>query len=103
MGEEVALAMGLASLARTIAITGELGNAALAIYDTVNDPKSAVINILGMLVGVGAIAKVERSGKGLGDVAKVRRGMSEADIAGLGSVFKNSDDKLQAIIKVCRR
>ncbi|THX32417.1 hypothetical protein D6D10_08112 [Aureobasidium pullulans] len=103
VGEEVALTMGLASLARTIAITGELGNAALAIYDTVNDPKSAVINILGMLVGVGAIAKVERSGKGLGDVAKVRRGMSEADIAGLGSVFKNSDDKLQAIIKVCRR
>lgn len=103
MGEEVALAAGLASLARTIAITGELGNAALAIYNFVHDAKSAVVNILGMLMGVGAIAKVECSGKGFGDVAKLRRGMSAADVAGLGSVFKNSDDKLQAIIKVCRR
>lgn len=103
MGEEVALAAGLATLARTIAIAGELSNAALALYDTVQDPKAAVVNILGMLVGVGAIAKVERSGKGFGDVAKLRRGMTTEDIVALGSVFKNSNDKLQAIIKVCRR
>lgn len=103
MGKEVALAAGLATLGRTIAIAGELGNAALAIYDTVQDPKAAVINILGMLIGVGSIAKVARTGEGIGGVAKLRREMTAADVAGLGSVFKNSDDKLQNIIKVCRQ
>ncbi|KEQ78019.1 hypothetical protein M436DRAFT_34846, partial [Aureobasidium namibiae CBS 147.97] len=66
-------------------------------------PSSAVVNILGMLLGVGAIARVERTGKGIGDVAKLRRGMTADDVAALGSVFKNSDDKLQNIINVCRR
>jgi chitinase len=103
VGEEVSLAAGLASLARTIAIAGELGNAALAIYDTVSNPESAVINILGMLLGIGAIAKVERTGKGIGDVAKLRRGMTADNVAALGSIFKTNDDKLQSIIKVCRR
>lgn len=97
------MAAGLATLARTIAIAGELGNTALAIYDTVQDPKAAIVNILGMLIGVGSIAKVARTGKDIGNVAKLRRGMTTADVAGLGSVFKNSDDKLQNIIKVCRR
>ena len=102
VGEEVAAAAGLASLARAIAIAGEVGNAALGIYDTVEDPKSAIVNILGMLVGAGAIAKVSRDGKGLGDVAKLRRGMSADDVAGLGNIFKSQDDKLQNIMKVCR-
>ena len=97
------MAAGLATLGRTIAIAGELSNAALTIYDTVTDPESAVVNILGMLVGVGAIARVERSGKGIGDVAKLRRGMTADNVAALGSVFKNNDDKLQNSIKVCRR
>ena len=67
------------------------------------DPKAAIVNILGMLIGVGSITKVARTGEGLGDVAKLRRGMTTTDVAGLGSVFKNSDDKLQNIIKVCSR
>lgn len=96
------MAAGLATLAHTIAIAGELGNAALAIYDTVGDPKAAIVNILGMLIGVGSIGKVARTGKGIGDVAKLRRGMTTAGVAGLGAVFKNSDDKLQNIVKVCR-
>nr|OQO24051.1 hypothetical protein B0A51_05021 [Rachicladosporium sp. CCFEE 5018] len=73
VGEEIAAAAGFATLARAIAIAGEVGNAALGVYDTVNDPSSAVVNILGMLVGVGAIAKVSRDGKGIGDVANLRR------------------------------
>jgi len=56
-----------------------------------------------MLIGVGSIAKVARTREGIGGVAKLRREMTAADVAGLGSVFKNSDDKLQNIIKVCRQ
>jgi chitinase len=94
------VAAGFITLGRTIAIVGEAGNAAAAMYETVQDPNSAVINILGMLIGVGAIARVERTGKGLGAVAKLRRGM---DVSAFGDVFKGSDDTLQNIIKVCRR
>ncbi|KAK5111586.1 hypothetical protein LTR85_011815 [Meristemomyces frigidus] len=99
VGQEVALAAGFADLARAITIAGELGNAALSVYDTVEDPKSAVVNILGMLVGVGAIAKASRDGKGVGGIANIRRSMKADDVSSLGSIFKNNDDKLQAIMK----
>jgi chitinase len=103
VGEEAALAGGFTALARTIFIAGEVGNAAFTIYDTVENPDNAVFNILGMLLGVGAIAKVERTGKGLGDVARIRHGLDSADIANLGSIFKDNDDKLQSFLRVCRR
>jgi chitinase len=103
VGEEAALAAGLVNVGRTIAIAGEASNAAYTVYETVQDPDSAVVNVLGMLLGVGAIAKVERTGKGLGDVAKLRRGMTAEIVSAFGDVFKRSDDTLQNIIKVCRR
>lgn len=102
VGEEVAVAAGLTAVARAIAIAGEVGNAALGIYDTVNNPKSAVVNIFGLLLGVGAIAKVTRDGTGIAKVAKVRNEMKAADIAGLGSIVKSHDDKLQSILKFCK-
>jgi chitinase len=74
----------------------------MGIYDTVDDPKSAVVNVLGMLLGVGAIAKASRDGKGLNDVAKVRRGMTADAVGSLGRIFKDNDDTLQGIMKVCR-
>jgi chitinase len=104
VGEELALAAGLATLGRTIAIVGEASNAAYDVYQTVQDPKSAVVNILGMLLGVGAIARVERTGKGLGDVAKIRRGMTADTVSAFGPVFKGSDDALQNVVhKLCSR
>lgn len=102
VGEEVAAAAGFASLARAIALTGELGNGVLTIYDTVEDPSSAVLKILGMLLGVGSIAKVSRDASGIGSIAKIRNAMKTEDIASLGKLFEYNDDKLQGIIKVCR-
>lgn len=102
VGEELAAAAGFASLARAITIAGEVGNGALTIYDTVEDPSSAVVNVLGMLVGVGAIAKVTRDGEGLSSVAKIRKSMTSDDVSSLGTLFKANDDKLQSILKVCR-
>lgn len=86
----------------SLTVPAIISNAALGIYDTVTDPKSAVVNILGMLVGVGAIAKASRDGKGIGDIAKIRRGMTASDVSSLGAIFKNNDDKLQSIMKVCK-
>ncbi|KAJ5662800.1 hypothetical protein N7507_003531 [Penicillium longicatenatum] len=103
VGTEVAAGLGFANLARIIAIAGELGNAALATYDTVEDPSSAVVNMLGMLFGAGSIAKVGRDAKGLSSVAKWRRGMKTGELASLGDIFKNGDSKVQSLMgKVCK-
>lgn len=56
VGEEVAAASGFTRLTRAIALTDELGNGVMAVYDTAGDPNSAVLNILGMLLGVGSIS-----------------------------------------------
>lgn len=102
VGEEAAAAAGMATLARSIAIAGETANAGLALYDTVQDPKSAIVNVIGAALGIGAIAKADRSGKGLADVAKTRAGMKASEISSMGDLFKANDDTLQSILKVCR-
>jgi chitinase len=103
VGEGIAAGLGLANLARVIAIAGELANAALATYDTVKDPASAVVNMLGMLFGVGSIAKASRNAKGLSEVANWRKGMKAGEITSLGKIFENGDSMVQSILgKVCK-
>lgn len=103
VGTEVAAGLGFANVARVIAIAGELGNAALATYDTVNDPASAVVNMLGMLFGAGDIAKVARDAKGLTKVADWRRSMKANEVSSMGKIFQDGDSKVQAILgKMCK-
>ncbi|KAJ5195437.1 uncharacterized protein N7498_008875 [Penicillium cinerascens] len=102
IGEEAAAAAGLATLARSCAIAGEAGNVGLAIYDTVQNPQSAFVNIIGSLIGVGSIAKVARDGPGLDSVARIRQGMKATEISNLGKIFKSNSDTLDTIMKVCR-
>ena len=98
----MAAAAGLATVARAIAMVGEAGNSALAIYDTVKNPRSAIINILGMVVGVGAVAKASRDGTGLAKIAKMRRDMDPTVVASMGKVFQSNSDKLSTVMKFCR-
>lgn len=102
VGEEAAAAAGMATLARSIAVAGEAANTGLAIYDTVQDPKSAIINVIGSALGVGSITKAVRSGEGLKATAKLRTEMKASEVSGLGALFKSNDDTLQRILKVCR-
>ncbi|KAL3462744.1 glycoside hydrolase superfamily [Aspergillus heterothallicus] len=103
VGEGIAAGLGLANLARIIAVAGELANAALATYDTVQDPASAVVNMLGLLFGVGSIAKASRNAKGLSEVANWRKGMKAGEITSLGKIFENGDTMVQSILgKVCK-
>ncbi len=60
------------------------------------------MNIIGMLLGVGAIAKVARDGEGLASIAKLRQAMKADEISSFGSLFKGNDDKLQTIMKACK-
>lgn len=102
VGEELAMASGLASLAKGIYIAGEVGNAALATYDSVTDPSNAVVNILGMLFGVAGIAKAMRDGQGIAKVATIKRGMSLDKIKQYGVIFQKEDEKLDNMMKMCR-
>lgn len=97
------MAAGLTTLARSCAIAGEAGNAGLAIYDTVKDPQSAFVNIIGSLIGVGSVAKAVRDGPGLASVAKLRQGMKASEVASLGQIFKSNSDVLDSIMKACAR
>jgi predicted GNAT family acetyltransferase len=89
------------TLARSIAVAGEVANGALAVHETVEDPSSAVSNIIGMLFGVGNIAKVARDGKGLASIAKARAAMDSSEVASFGSIFTKHDAKLQSVLKIC--
>ncbi|KAG8163304.1 hypothetical protein KVR01_006601 [Diaporthe batatas] len=103
VGTEVAAALGLTNIARVIAVAGELGNAAFATYETVRDPASAIVNILGMLFGVGQIAKAERSATGIRGVAAWRKGMKSSEISSMGRFFADGDSKVQTLLgKVCK-
>lgn len=77
VGEAAASAAGLTTLARTISMLGELGGVAMAIYESVDDPSSALINILGLLAGIGGFKRSPRDGEGLNGVAKVWRNLGD--------------------------
>lgn len=73
------------------------------VYDTVNNSASAIVNILGGLFGVGGIAKASRNAKGLGDVARWRKGMKSPEIWSLGKIFQGGDGIVQSLLgKVCK-
>jgi hypothetical protein len=102
VGEELALAAGLTNFARTLAITGEVGNAAVAFYDSGSDPGAAFLNVMGLVAGVGSVAKISRDGNGFREVANIRRGMSSDTVSSLGKIFKENDNKLAAITRICK-
>lgn len=99
LGAEVGTVLG--ALGRIISIIGATGNAALTFYDISNDPESAPMQILGLLLG-GRGGSVRREASDMSDMAKLRRGMKDGDIGKMGSVFKKNDDAVQKLLKMCR-
>ncbi|EEP76245.1 conserved hypothetical protein [Uncinocarpus reesii 1704] len=98
-GEFLAVAAGLARLARLIRIAGEVGDAALTLKDIVENKELAPLAILDLLAG----GKL-RGPKSYRDAADVRRSMSAKDLSKMGDVFKMHDDLLQNILtKSCSR
>jgi hypothetical protein len=97
VGMEAAAALGLNNIARLIAVVGELGNAAFATYETVRDPASAMVNILGIFFSVGNIAKAERDVKAIRGVAQYHMRMVSSEILCLGRFFADRDSKVQTL------
>lgn len=73
----------------------------MAIYDTVQNPEAAIVNVLGMVLGVGGLLKVSRTEKGLSDLAAIRATIKPSTITNFGKLFHDNDAHLQNILK-CR-
>jgi chitinase len=92
---------GLAQLARFAFIAGEIGNAALSLADTAQNPEAAPFAFMGMLMGVGGRGmKFERAAEGAATFKKL---MSDADVSRLGKVFKEKDGLVATVINRCVR
>ncbi|KEZ43433.1 hypothetical protein SAPIO_CDS4614 [Scedosporium apiospermum] len=98
---EAAAAIGWASstIAKIGILIGAAGDAGLMGVDLVQNPEAAPMAALGMLLmGGGA-----RSAKRVAELAEAKKAMGGDDLAKLGAVFKANEDKLQAILNVCRK
>ena len=87
-------AIGWATIGRIIALTGHLGNAALIAYGIVEDPDSAVTQVLVALMPV-------RGSGGFSKAAKIRRGMSAKESAALSSFFQDKSKVLRSLERSC--
>lgn len=79
VGEALDALVDIALISRIITLIGDVGNAALTVYDIVDDPKSVPLAIFGLLLG----GVASRSEKSFSDAARIRRGMSDKMIAAL--------------------
>lgn len=95
---EVAVAAELANLSRIITMIDEAGTAALLIYEVVEDPSSAPLDVFGTPLGGVSLLK---GPKAFGDAAAARRAMQAEDVAKLGDNVKNGMDKICKTIKTC--
>lgn len=57
VGEAGAAAAGAAGMACTMLMASEAANFAFRVYSVADDPSSALVEVIAMLMGVGSIAK----------------------------------------------
>lgn len=101
LGGAIGTISGIAAIGRLATIVAEIGGAGLGVYSIVNDPKSAPLEIFGILMGGLA---VKSAAKGwVGDAASVRRTMTAAHVRGMGRIVSEGLDNIDTVIKACKR
>lgn len=98
VGEFAAASAGLASMARIIALVGEAANAGLSIYEIVDDPKSAPMAVMGMLLGAAALPRVPASFSKMGNLM---RAMKSEDVVNMGAIFSRKVGLVKRILREC--
>ncbi|KAF9885277.1 hypothetical protein FE257_013075 [Aspergillus nanangensis] len=97
------LAAGATNLAQMAAIAGEVASTAFGVYEMVDDPSSALMGLIGMLVGAGGVAVAFRDADNFAKIAMLRRELTAGNrAAAFRDIFKQNDDILQVITKGCR-
>ena len=99
---EVGLSLaGFSAMARMAFIGGEIGNGALAIAEIIDNPESAPIAIMGMVMG--AAGRGMKSENAYAEAAKARRLMDDLHVGSMGKTYKAIDDKVQLTLNACGR
>lgn len=81
-----------------ITLTAEVGNAAMTLYDIVEDPESAPMAIASTLFGGVALKDLAAVGR----AAKASRVMGRDSLKALGDDVVSKVDRVQSIRNVCR-
>jgi chitinase len=99
---EVGLGLaGFTALARFAFVGGEIANGALTVAEIINDPQSAPVAIVGLLIG--AAGRDKTTEDIMSDASAAKWKMRPQDIASMGSTFKMIDDKVQTVVSRCVR
>ncbi|KAL0930312.1 exo-1,3-beta-D-glucanase [Colletotrichum truncatum] len=93
-GEAVG-ALGATTMRAIIGIAGEVGNVGMTIYELINEPKGAVMTILGFVMGGGVSRQPFR------EAAAARRGMSSTDTGKLTPRIKNDIGTMAHVRSQC--
>lgn len=98
VGDALGALADFAILGRLLTMIGTIGNAAMGVYDVVENPSSAPLAIIGILLG----GVFSRSSKAFEDAAKIRRGMTADQIAKLGGEVSAGLTKVGKVVKLCK-
>ena len=79
---------------------GLAGDAAMTAYDAVEDPQSAMLMALLMLIPIRGVSRNDAVVK---RIIEKKRDLKGAALNALGDVFKKHDTSVQNILNVCRR
>lgn len=98
-GEAMSAVAGMATIGRTVALLGTLGNVAYDSYTIVKDPANAPLAIFGLILAPLGLSDVVAIGKAAG----IARGMDSADLLKLGTNVGKRLASLQKVTKICNK
>jgi chitinase len=96
-GEVAGAANGMATLGRIIAVLGVAGNAAMDIFNIVQDPNNSLLSIFSLVMGPLALGDIATMTK----ASNIRRGMTDGDVTGLGETVANRMKSIQRVTGAC--
>lgn len=85
-----------ALVGRMITFLDVLGQSSVTMYDLIERPLSAPLDIMGALLGFKA--KPVRNGEGMAQVGKIRKSFTKADVDALGDVFRKRQDVVDKLL-----
>lgn len=92
---------GAARIAQAALIVGELGSDALAVIDLVDDPRSAPLAILGMIVGAAGLRGGRPPRQAFRDAAEIRRKLGGSLPEAFSAEVRRRDAIVQKVAKAC--
>ncbi|KAG8410935.1 hypothetical protein J3458_016500 [Metarhizium acridum] len=101
LGEALGAVSGIAAIARLATIIAEAGGAGLGVYNIVNDPKSAPLEIFSMLMGGLAVKGAARGW--IGEAAGMRRAMDATHVKGMGRILSDGLGDVASVLKYCKK